>query len=402
MPYPNEPDHTPFGARLRERTAPLAPDDDAYGFAHAYLAEALMRPFREFQEAFDPPGDVPPMGTLLDPETCPAWALPWLAQFVGASIPEGATDEQARAIIANLSSFHRGTPAAMTAAAQAFLTGNKTVLFRERDGSAYRLEVVTYEDESPRSDRALPVNEIVNPSFEINTVGAIPYLGGGGAMSIERVAAAAYSGKWGLRVTRTAEPTNTNGGMQYQAFLPDDDYSDSEPIPLVWSAWVRAPVGRTITAYIDYDLNGAYAGTGINVLATGEWQRVVLTHTVPGGSTREAWSNQYIWIDGPLVGTFFDVDAAMLVFGTLTSEPYGDGDQPGWEWTVTPHASPSRPIETSIIHDVLLSQKPGGLILDYHTVAGWDYQLMRSESTTYLALESEFTSYANLRDKQRG
>lgn len=149
MSYPNEPTHTAFGARLRDRTQPLAPEDARHGFAHAYLSEALSRPYEQVAEVFDPPGDIPPVAPLLDPELCPVWALPWLAQFVGLSIPVGIPEDGARTLIAKASGFVRGTPAAIEAAAGITLTGNKTVYFRERDGSAYRLEVVTLTSETP-------------------------------------------------------------------------------------------------------------------------------------------------------------------------------------------------------------------------------------------------------------
>jgi hypothetical protein len=147
--YPNEPTHSPYGERLRERTQPLALDDASYGFAHAYLCEALSRPFEEVQAIFDPEGDVPPIAPLLDPELCPDWALTWLAQFVGLHPPAGYSPDTIRTLIVSASGFARGTPAAMKAAAGVYLTGSKTVYFRERDGSAYRLEVLTLASETP-------------------------------------------------------------------------------------------------------------------------------------------------------------------------------------------------------------------------------------------------------------
>ena len=148
-----EPTHTPLGARLRERTQPLAPDDERYGYAHAHLCEAIGRMLAQLAQVFDPEGDVPPFAPLLDPALCPDWALPWLAQLVGVRIPSGATPEQARTLVADVAGFKRGTPAAMEAAAAALLTGTKTVWFRERDGSAYQLEVVTLTAETPDASR---------------------------------------------------------------------------------------------------------------------------------------------------------------------------------------------------------------------------------------------------------
>jgi hypothetical protein len=141
---------SPFGDRLQERTRPLAPDDAAYGFAHAILCEALSKPFLQVQEVFDPEGDLPPVAPLLDPVLCPDWALPWLAQLVGIVIPTGTAPDTARSLIGSVLGFRRGTRAAMEAAVQVTLIGSKTVYFRERDnGNAYQLEVVTLTAETP-------------------------------------------------------------------------------------------------------------------------------------------------------------------------------------------------------------------------------------------------------------
>jgi len=158
-PIGTPPDHTVIGLRLRERTAQIAVDDDQYGYAHAHLCEALGRPLLRFQQAFDPE-DAAPFETLLDPNRCPDWALPWLAQLVGISnLPTTLTADERRAFIYALGSQGRGTPAQLAAAAGLFLTGNKTVYFRERDPSGadppYTLEVVTRTDETPDPDKVL-------------------------------------------------------------------------------------------------------------------------------------------------------------------------------------------------------------------------------------------------------
>jgi hypothetical protein len=147
------PTHTPLGARLRERTQPLAPDDASYGYAHAHLCEALGRMLEQVAEVFDPEGDVPPLAPILDVELCPGWALPWLAQLVGVVLPYGVGDDEARTYIRDVAGFERGTPASLRAAAGLFLTGDKTVYFRERDPTGadppYTLEVVTVASETP-------------------------------------------------------------------------------------------------------------------------------------------------------------------------------------------------------------------------------------------------------------
>jgi hypothetical protein len=144
------PEHTPIGARLRERTQPLAPDDAAYGYAHAYLCEAIGRMLAQLADVFDPDGDVPPLAPILDPVLCPTWALPWLAQFLGVQLPSGVSDAQARGMIQDVAGFKRGTVAAMRAVVLPLLTGTKTLWLRERNlGDAYALDVVTLTGETP-------------------------------------------------------------------------------------------------------------------------------------------------------------------------------------------------------------------------------------------------------------
>lgn len=152
MPYPDLPDLSPFGERLQERTQPLAPDDDQYGNAHAYLCEALSRAFLQLQEVFDPADDVPPVAPLLNVDLCPDWALPWLAQMTGVTLPVGLTPAQQRNAIRNVQGFRRGTRQAMIDAVSVLLTGARTLYFRERlAGDAYALEVVTITSQTPDS-----------------------------------------------------------------------------------------------------------------------------------------------------------------------------------------------------------------------------------------------------------
>lgn len=144
------PELSALGERLRERTAPLAPTDAQHGWAHALLCEAIMVMGEQVADIYDPPDPIPPGAPLMDPELCPDWALPWLGQLVGAQLPAGATPEQARELISSVVGWKRGTPAALEAAAAMYLTGNKAVYFRERDGGdPYALEVVTLVGETP-------------------------------------------------------------------------------------------------------------------------------------------------------------------------------------------------------------------------------------------------------------
>jgi Phage tail protein (Tail_P2_I) len=145
------PTYTYLGQRLAERTAPLQqPGIDAqYGYVHGHLSEGMMHMYQDVASLVDPEDDVPWV-PLFDVSKCPDWALPWLAQVVGVRLPTSITGDDAREYIKALSFEEIGKPDAIRAAVSIYLTGNKTVYFRERDeGDAYALEVVTVDSETP-------------------------------------------------------------------------------------------------------------------------------------------------------------------------------------------------------------------------------------------------------------
>ncbi len=82
---------------------------------------------------------VPGWSSLLDPANCPAAFLPFLAQFVGAVVPQGTSAALARNLIdndtggfCNCGNMNRGTVAAITHAAQSYLSGTQYVAIIER------------------------------------------------------------------------------------------------------------------------------------------------------------------------------------------------------------------------------------------------------------------------------
>lgn len=93
---------------------------------------------------------------LLDPEKCPAVALPYLAQYVGARLTPAMSEAEQRGAISEPQGFGRGTPAAIVAVAKRRLTGTKTVLLVEfYTGLAYRMKLVTLESETPEPAETL-------------------------------------------------------------------------------------------------------------------------------------------------------------------------------------------------------------------------------------------------------
>lgn len=98
----------------------------------------------------------PGWSSLMDLTRVPAYALPWLGQFVGAVVPDGSTEAQAKSIILDRPATARGRPSTLLAAVQATLTGGKHAVLLERDSSAYHgtIEVKVSDCPDPAATRA--------------------------------------------------------------------------------------------------------------------------------------------------------------------------------------------------------------------------------------------------------
>jgi hypothetical protein len=87
---------------------------------------------------------------VFDVDTCPVFALGYLAQFVGVTLEPAWSEEQGRTAIREPLGFARGRPASIVAEIQEHLTGSKTVLMDERaGGDAYALTIRTLDSETP-------------------------------------------------------------------------------------------------------------------------------------------------------------------------------------------------------------------------------------------------------------
>lgn len=145
----------PFAESLYAALEPIAvaTDSERSQWSLAHFCGAIGAMFQPIDTLARDSEDGPGWSAVMDLDRTP-W-LPWLAQFVGVTVVPETTDAEQRERILGTAGFKRGTVASMRAAAALHLTGTKTVLFRERDGSAYRLEVVTYTDETPDPDATL-------------------------------------------------------------------------------------------------------------------------------------------------------------------------------------------------------------------------------------------------------
>lgn len=134
--------------RLYAALGPMVTGDEARNWPLLRLCGVAMAPIADV-EAFSADTDTQiGWGPILDPATCPARALPFLGQMVGAVVPIGADETTARAIVTHSPGLARGTPAAVIAAARLWLTGGQHVTLTERyGGSAYAVEVIVYTAE---------------------------------------------------------------------------------------------------------------------------------------------------------------------------------------------------------------------------------------------------------------
>lgn len=92
--------------------------------------------------------------TILDPDLAPVEVLPYLAQYVGETLPMGLSEPAMREWIKDAPNQIRGTFQSVIRAAQRTLEGQRTVQIRERYGAddlddPDRLVINTYVSETP-------------------------------------------------------------------------------------------------------------------------------------------------------------------------------------------------------------------------------------------------------------
>ena len=145
-----------FADSLYDAVAPLAWLDYTVGFALAYYCGALGAMFQAVDSVARDTPEGPGWSAVVDLERCPDAWLPWLGQFIGVTVPPGATPAEQRAWIAGTDGFKRGTPDAIRTAAGLHLTNSRTVFLTERfGGDAYALAVRTLTTETPDTAQTL-------------------------------------------------------------------------------------------------------------------------------------------------------------------------------------------------------------------------------------------------------
>lgn len=124
---------TIFGARLEAGLEPwLDPDGDLARMCDAI--GVMPQPILELAEEQGEDGTagyVPAWGKLLEVENCPAADLPYLAQFVGVTLPKEASTAEKRALIKEQPASRRGTRASIEAAIKSVI-GSALFTIQER------------------------------------------------------------------------------------------------------------------------------------------------------------------------------------------------------------------------------------------------------------------------------
>lgn len=145
----------PFTEKIYAALAPLAREDEALGWPLLTYLNSIGRMEQPIEDLIRDTDEGPGWSALVDVDRAPAEALGWLAQFVGVTVRAGLSESEQRELIRAVVGFNRGTLASILSAMQPHLTGNKTIIVRERDGSAYRLTIITRTDETPDSGAVL-------------------------------------------------------------------------------------------------------------------------------------------------------------------------------------------------------------------------------------------------------
>jgi hypothetical protein len=163
MSTPTPPTLESFAQQLYDSMESMqwAEADLSVGFALAYFCGSIGTMFQILEnygrdETDENGKDAPGWSQLVDIERTPDEALPWFGQFTGARFPPGLTADQQRAYIVNAPQWRRGTLRSFQDVASIYLTGNQTLIIKERYDPANptvdspgHLTIYTYAPETP-------------------------------------------------------------------------------------------------------------------------------------------------------------------------------------------------------------------------------------------------------------
>lgn len=358
------------GSELYEALAPLAGKDEANGYALAHICEAVGRMRQLVSDLSEDQGNRPGWTGLVDVETSPAVALPWLAQIPGVKLTKGASEDVQRDEIRVRAGQARGRPAAMIAKVKATLSGTQTVRLIERAGSPWRIEIIVRPDEAPTTD--IPSsNRLPNPTWDVDASGYTSLL----SSTVSRQTTPTPQAGAGLGRIQTLGVVAGEGvaAAMSGTFLAGQ--------PWTFAIYVRGDGGGE-TVRLRLGSGSDFAVSSVQTLTTG-WVRYSVTWIPATDQTGVTASV----VTSATQAVFFYVDTAM-VSQSVTPQVYGDGNSPGWVWDGTANASSSHKITTSIVYAAALTQKPGGDLL----TVSFDGSVLWEEATrTWDAVDPSVT-----------
>jgi hypothetical protein len=129
--------------------------DEENGWPWLIVCDAFAKTFLEpiYEIVGEGPNGEKGWTKALDPDNCPVDGLPFLAQFVGAVLTPGMSEEQRRLEIKEPTGWKRGQLPSIILIAQRELTGEKWVRVRERTPAVGELYLRVLAAECPRPDR---------------------------------------------------------------------------------------------------------------------------------------------------------------------------------------------------------------------------------------------------------
>jgi len=92
--------------------------------------------------------------------------------------------------------------------------------------------------------------------------------------------------------------------------------------------------------------------------------------------------------------------AQTVVFRERNGAALGHPASPDYAYYLTVLTYDSQTPDPTATLNALLAQKPGGIVLDYRTAPGQDYQQVRDTRASYAALKTAYADYAAVRDDE--
>lgn len=155
------------GERLYAWLEPWTAADADGGYPFAWLAAMTTAAQGDIEDIIrDSPNGLLGWARLFnvtDETDCPDTAVPWVAQFVGATVRAGEDVDLQRTQL-RPDANKKATTGAMVASVQTLLDGSKNVRVIERDPTAYRHTLITLTSETP--DPAAVAARLLDPTVK--------------------------------------------------------------------------------------------------------------------------------------------------------------------------------------------------------------------------------------------